>query len=226
VILPGRVLFVGAHCDDVELVAGGLLFACCASKKKVGVVVFSDHRGVVDDATAARARDELAANLGWLSQVTGANPVDHTAQMLRACSGEFESRRGEIYAVLERLRDDYDLVITHPPGDTNQDHRQVALEAVRVFKAHASVWGGEFPNNDVSGFAPSVYVALDPAAVDAKVRMVERYASQRFGGRPYLDAAVVRSLARVRGSQIREEAAEAFEITGRVVVRRGDSGVI
>jgi len=220
VILPGRVLFVGAHCDDVELVAGGLLYACCASKKKVGVLVFSDHRGVIDDAAAAEARGEMTANLAWLEKATGTKPVDHTAGMLQACRGEFESRRGEIYAALERLRGDYDLVVTHALRDTNQDHQQVATEAVRVFKAHASVWGGEFPSNDVTGFSPAVFVALDAPAVDAKVRMVERYVSQRFGGRPYLDAGVVRALAKVRGSQIREEAAEAFEVAARVVVRR------
>ncbi len=219
-ILPGRVLFVGAHCDDVELLAGGLLFACCASKKKVGVLVFSDHRGIVDEGVAAQARAELAANLGWLGQATGTEPTDHTGTMLPACRGAFESRRADVYATLEGLRDDYDLVVTHAAGDTNQDHHQVSVEVVRVFKAHASVWGGEFPNNDVAGFAPAVYVALDAAAVDAKVRMVERYGSQRFGGRPYLDPTLVRSLARVRGSQIREEAAEAFEVTARVIVRR------
>jgi LmbE family N-acetylglucosaminyl deacetylase len=221
VILPDRVLFVGAHCDDVELAAGGLLFACCASKKKVGLLVFSDHRGVIDDAAAAQSRAELSANLQWLRETTGTSVRDHTAVLLAACRGEFESQRAEIYAALERLRDDYDLVVTHASGDTNQDHRQVSIEVVRVFKAHASVWGGEFPNNDVSGFAPTILVALGAEAVDAKVRMVERYASQRFGGRPYLDGAVVRSLARVRGSQIREDAAEGFEVSARVIVRRG-----
>jgi LmbE family N-acetylglucosaminyl deacetylase len=221
VILPGRVLFVGAHCDDVELVAGGLLFACCASGKKVGVLVFSDHHGVIDDVAATKARAELGANLEWLGKTTGTFPMNHSGAMLPACRGEFESRRGEIYAALERLRDDYDLVVTHASGDTNQDHRQVTTEVVRVFKAHASVWGGEFPNNDVSAFAPSVFVALDPPAVDAKARMVERYTSQSFGGRPYLDPSVVRALARVRGSQIRETEAEAFEVVARVIVRRG-----
>jgi LmbE family N-acetylglucosaminyl deacetylase len=220
VILPSRVLFVGAHCDDVELIAGGLVFACCTARKKVGVLVFSDHRGVVSDQAAEQARAELGANLDWLRQTTGAALVDHSGPMLAACRGEFEARRGDIYAALERLRDDYDLVVTHAERDTNQDHRQVSIETVRVFKAHASIWAGEFPNNDVAGFAPAVFVALDPAAVEAKVRMVERYTSQRFGGRPYLDAGVVRALARVRGSQIREDAAEAFEIPGRVVVRR------
>ncbi|MEI8256661.1 MAG: hypothetical protein WCJ30_13385, partial [Deltaproteobacteria bacterium] len=60
-ILPPRVLFVGAHCDDIELIAGGLLFACCAARKRVGVLVFSDHRGVVDDTTAALALGDALA---------------------------------------------------------------------------------------------------------------------------------------------------------------------
>src|SRR5439155_791717 len=86
-------------------------------------------------------------------------------------------------------------------------------------KAHVTLLGGEFPNNDVGGFTPQIYVALSPRAVDAKVWMVTHYRSQHFGGRPYLDGDVVRALARVRGSQIREQAAEAFTIAGRVVVR-------
>ena len=99
-----------------------------------------------------------------------------------------------------------------PLTDTNQDHRQVAEEAARVFKAHATLLAGEFPNNDLGGFTPQVYVALSAREVDAKAHMVAHYRSQEFGGRPYLDAEVVRALARLRGSQIRERAAEAFAV--------------
>jgi hypothetical protein len=120
---------------------------------------------------------------------------------------------------MEALRDDYDLVVTHTPTDTNQDHQQVAKEARRVFKAHATLLGGEFPNNDLGGFRPQVYVALSEREVAAKARMVESYRSQDFGGRPYIDREVVRALARLRGSQIREPAAEAFSVIGRVVLR-------
>ena len=218
-ILPPRVLFVGAHCDDIELIAGGLLHTCCVSKRQVGVLVFSDHRGVIDETRALAARREHDTNMAWLRETTGAMLTDHSGVMFRACSGEFESRRGQIYAALEVLRDSYDLVVTHSAVDTNQDHQQVAKEAARVFKSHASVWGGEFPNNDLGTFEPRVYIALEAASVDGKIAMVERYASQRFGGRPYLDADVVRALARLRGSQIRSTAAEAFEVGTRIIVR-------
>ncbi len=217
--LPERILFVGAHCDDIELIAGGLLARACFAGRRVGVLVFSDHRGVLDDQAAARAREELSENLQWLSAESGTAVRDHCESMLPACQGAFQSERATLYAAMEALRADYDLVVTHVPTDTNQDHRQVAEEAARVFKAHATVLGGEFPNNDLGDFAPQVYVGLSPREVAAKVRMVEHYRSQDFGGRPYIDGEVVRALARVRGSQIRAPAAEAFAVVGRVVVR-------
>jgi LmbE family N-acetylglucosaminyl deacetylase len=219
VILPDRILFVAAHCDDIELIGGGLLARACFAHRQVGVLVFSDHRGVLDDAAAARARDEFRQNMAWLRAESGREPRDHSGAMLPACRGAFESERGTLYAAMEALRDDYDLVVTHVPTDTNQDHRQVAEEAARVFKAHTTLLGGEFPNNDLGGFTPQVYVALAAREVEAKARMVTHYRSQNFGGRPYIDADVVRALARLRGSQIREPAAEAFAVFGRVVVR-------
>ena len=217
--LPERVLFVGAHCDDIELFAGGLLARACFNGQRVGVLVFSDHRGVLGEAAAARAHGELRENLAWLRAESGTEVRDHSGHMLPACRGAFQSERGALYADMEALRDDYDLVVTHSLTDTNQDHRQVAEEAARVFKAHVTLLGGEFPNNDLGTFTPQVYIALAPREVEAKARIVAHYRSQDFGGRPYLDAEVVCALARLRGSQIREPAAEAFAVLGRVVVR-------
>lgn len=217
--LPARILFVGAHCDDIELCAGGLLARACFAGSRVGVLVFSDHRGVLDEATARQARREFDDNLAWLRSESGNDVCDHSSEMLPACRGAFEAERARLYAALEALRNDYDLVVTHTATDTNQDHQQVAAEVARVFKAHATVLGGEFPNNDVGGFTPEVFVALSTRELEAKARMVEHYRSQDFGGRPYVNADVVRALALLRGSQIREAAAEAFAVATRVVVR-------
>lgn len=217
--LPSSLLFVGAHCDDIELLAGGLLARACFVGARVGVLVFSDHRGVVAPEVAAQARAEFDANMAWLSGESGAAIVDHTRLLLPACRGAFEAERGEIYEALEALRDQYELVVTHPASDTNQDHRQVAEEAARVFKAHATVLAGEFPNNDLGGARPEVYVVLAEREIDAKARMVTRYRSQQLGGRPYLDEGVVRALSRVRGAQVRAEHAEAFSVLGRAIVR-------
>lgn len=218
--LPERVLFVGAHCDDIELFAGGLLAELCFRQRhRVGVLVFSDHRGVTDDATAARARREMLDNLAWLTAESHTPIIDHTETLLPACRGAFEAERGGLYAAMERLRERYELVVTHSSMDTNQDHRQVAIEATRVFKAHATLLGGEFPWNDAGDFHPLVYVPLRGEAVDAKVQMVARYESQQLPGRPYFSEPVLRGLAAVRGSQIRAPAAEAFSVGARIVVQ-------
>jgi LmbE family N-acetylglucosaminyl deacetylase len=217
--LPERILFVGAHCDDIELIGGGLLARACFAGCRVGVLVFSDHRGIIDDAAAAQAQREFRDNVAWLGAESGTEIRDHSGPMLPACRGAFQSERGALYAAMEALRDDYEMVVTHVATDTNQDHRQVADEAARVFKAHATLLGGEFPNNDLGDFTPQVYFALSPREVEAKARMVASYHSQDFGGRPYVNGDLVRALARVRGSQISEEAAEAFAVAGRVLVR-------
>ncbi|HRI70456.1 MAG TPA: PIG-L family deacetylase [Polyangium sp.] len=217
--LPSSVLFVGAHCDDIELLAGGLLSRVCRSGMRVGVLVFSDHRGVITPDAAAQARAEFRANIAWLATRTNHAITDHTDLLLPACSGAFEAERGRIYSALERLRSDYALVVTHPFHDTNQDHQQVAQEVARVFKAHSTVIAGEFPNNDLGDGRLEVYVPLEPEDVEAKVHLVSSYASQRFGGRPYLDENVVRALATLRGSQVRERSAEAFFVLSRVIVR-------
>ena len=217
--LPSSALFVGAHCDDIELLAGGLLSRLSRTGARIGVIVFSDHRGIVDDETAARARHEFRSNIEWLGRRSN-NPIfDHTDFLLSACSGAFEAERGRIYSVLERLRNEYALVVTHPLHDTNQDHQQVAKEVTRVFKAHSTVLAGEFPNNDLGEGHLEVYVPMEPLDIDIKVQLISRYISQQFGGRPYLDEKVVRALATLRGSQIREACAEAFFVLGRVIVR-------
>src|SRR5262245_12230346 len=99
--LPSSILFVGAHCDDIELLAGGLLSRVCRTGTRVGVLVFSDHRGVIDTDAAARARAEFCANVEWLGARTKNVIKDHTVLLLSACSGAFQAERGSIYSVLE-----------------------------------------------------------------------------------------------------------------------------
>jgi N-acetylglucosamine malate deacetylase 1 len=218
--LPGRILFVGAHCDDIELAAGGLLARACFDRlDRIGVLVFSDHRGVVDLETASASRREMRSNLDWLSRESGSSIEDHTEFLLEACGGAFPAERGRICAALEAMRPHYDLVVTHAAADTNQDHRQVAEEAIRAFKADVTLLSGEFPANDLGAFRPELFVSLGEREIGAKVRMISAYRSQQFGGRPYFDDQVVVGLARLRGSQIREKYAEAYQIGARLIVR-------
>src|SRR5512136_31842 len=117
--LPRRILIVGAHCDDIELLAGGLLARACREMHSASVLVFSDHRGVLATAEASLARAEMRENIATLT-AAGAPLVDLTDRMLGACNGEFDRERAILYAAMEAVRDRFDLVVTHSLSDTNQ----------------------------------------------------------------------------------------------------------
>ena len=96
----------------------------------------------------------------------------------------------------------------------------MAEEAARVFKAHATLLGGEFPNNDLGGFTPQVYVALSAREVDAEG--AHGGALPLAGLRRPAVPRRRRWCARWRGCAARRSAkpaAEAFAVVGRVVVR-------
>ncbi|MGE0323162.1 MAG: PIG-L deacetylase family protein [Polyangiaceae bacterium] len=216
--LPERLLFVGAHCDDIELFAGGLLTRACSEGKRVGVLVCSDHRGVLSEAEALRARGEFHENLAMLRGLGPCQLQDHSRLWWTACQGQFQRERAALYAALEAIRVDYDWVISHAPSDTNQDHQQVAQEVIRCCKATCSVLAGEFPYDDVGGFTPQVFVRLTAEQLSRKVTLIQRYESQRINGRPYLAETAIRGLAQSRGAQVSSDAAEAFQIAARVIV--------
>jgi hypothetical protein len=101
VILPGRVLFVGAHCDDIELIAGGLLARACFSGRRVGTLVFSDHRGVVADTVAAQARAEFQGGPTGCAPNRQASAT--TEGDVAGVSGRLESQRSGLYAAMEAV---------------------------------------------------------------------------------------------------------------------------
>ena len=90
---------------------------------------------------------------------------------------------------------DPDVIYTHWPFDLNQDHRCVA-EAVLIATRPVAgstvrrVLAGEVPESTSQAFggqsfAPTVFVALGRAHVDAKLAALECYASERRE-RPHL----------------------------------------
>ena len=68
----------------------GLLARACFTGRRVGVLVFSDHRGALDQTAAARSRGEFSENLAWLRAESGTAVRDHSEQMLPACRGAFQ----------------------------------------------------------------------------------------------------------------------------------------
>jgi len=122
----------------------------------------------------------------------------------------FPSVRQEILEYFVRLNRELrpTVVLLPSASDTHQDHATVAQEGFRAFKI-STILGYELPQNLVS-FNNSAFVQLTSEHLDRKLRALAMYESQTF--RPYASEQFIRSLATVRGAQVRAEYAEAFEL--------------
>lgn len=124
-----------------------------------------------------------------------------------------------------------DIVITHHPSDTNNDHLQTSLacqEAIRLAQRRPEVkplkefWYMEVPscsewaiNSSLSRFCPNCYVEVGHDGVDAKIEALCMY---RGVMRPYphpRSVEYITGLAAYRGSQFQLLYAEAFEVVLR-----------
>lgn len=198
---PLRLLCLGAHCDDIEIGAGGTV-----------VRLLSEHPGtevtwVVFASTAARAAEAQASAAAFL-EAAGTRRVtvhayrdgflpDAWAQV----KADFEALKGEV---------EPDLVLTHHRRDAHQDHRVIAELTWNTFRDHL-VLEYEIPKYDGDLGRPNAYIALSAAQVERKVALLlEHFPSQH--ARRWFDAETFRSLLRLRGMECNapERYAEAF----------------
>lgn len=124
-----------------------------------------------------------------------------------------------------------DIIITHHPADTNNDHLQTSMacqEAIRLFQRRPEVkrvkefWYMEVPsctewaiNNAFNLFRPNCYVEVGKEGVEAKIKALSMY---RGVMRPYphpRSAEYITGLAAMRGGQWGQNYSEAFEIVLR-----------
>lgn len=124
-----------------------------------------------------------------------------------------------------------DVIITHHPADTNNDHLQTSMacqEAVRLFQRRPEVkrvrefWYMEVPsctewavNAAMNLFRPNCYVEVGKDGVEAKCKALSMY---RGVMRPYphpRSAEFIEGLAAYRGGQWGLMYAEAFEVVLR-----------
>lgn len=124
-----------------------------------------------------------------------------------------------------------DIIITHHPADTNNDHLQTSMacqEAIRLFQRRPEVkrvkefWYMEVPscsewaiNNAMNLFRPNCFVEVGKEGVDAKIKALNMY---RGVMRPYphpRSAEYISGLTAMRGGQWGQNYAESFEVVLR-----------
>lgn len=201
---PLSVLAIGAHPDDIEIGAGGLLLRLAAHSLRVRYVVLTGTRERHQEArTAARAflpGAELEVELFDLPE--GCLPAvwDRVKGIL-----EDQARR---FAP--------DLILAPSARDAHQDHATIGEVVPTVFRDHLYL-GYEIPKWDGDMGRPAFYVPLSAGDARRKVELLDKcYPSQR--GRDWWDEEVFLGLARLRGVECKSPYAEAFTCRKTVVL--------
>lgn len=220
-------LLVVAHPDDEVLGAGSSIRKWTQAGHKVDVCIMcTEARARAFRPGDSELNDDLnaaTASLGVGRTFEGTfpniemNTVPHIrlVQFIETAIRESEA----------------DVVITHHPADTNNDHLQTSLacqEAVRLFQRRPEVkplrefWYMEVPsctewalNTGLNRFQPNLFVEVGKAGVEAKIAALAKY---RGVMRPYphpRSPEAIEGFAAYRGCQSGCDYAEAFEVVLR-----------
>jgi len=194
-----KVLFLGAHPDDIELGCGALL-AHIVPHADVLCVTLSDNQKNPALKNVVEEHYRSMAELG-----VGRD---------RIVLGTFETRyfprdRQEILEYLYDLNNQHrpEIVFVHTQSDIHQDHGVATMEAMRAF------WGTTVLGFDVLrssyGFFPQFLVEVNADDVEKKVRALRQYGT--YCDKYYFDPDVIRSTLVRQGALAELPFAEGFD---------------
>ena len=165
-----KVLAIGAHPDDLEILMGGSIAALQAQGDDVIMVTATDGAkgGTIDPDTLVRIRSkEAKAGAG----VFGLTPI-----MLGFPDGGLRADPPVIDRIAALVRDERpQLIITHAPNDYHGDHRALS-DAVRIAANFVApvMWMETIMG---VGFTPTHYVDIT-AHFAKKCRAIRKHKSQ------------------------------------------------
>ena len=193
---PLSVLAIGAHPDDIEIGAGGLLLQLAGRPLQANYVLLT--------GTAERQAEARAAATAFLPG------ADLTVELSQLPESRLPAAWAQVKEILEQVARSCspDVILAPSIGDAHQDHRTIAEIVPTVFRDQLCL-SYEIPKWDGDLGRPSVYVPLSQETARRKVELLHKcYPSQH--GRDWWDDEVFLGLARLRGMECRARYAEAF----------------
>jgi LmbE family N-acetylglucosaminyl deacetylase len=201
-----RMLFLGAHPDDIELGCGALIHHIAAGSDLLCVTLSDNQKNpqlknVVDEAYKSMAVLGVARDRVRFGPFT---------------TRVFPQDRQQILEYLLQLRSDYkpDLIFVHSRRDVHQDHRTMTDESLRAFRG-ITVLGFDVVRSS-HGFFPHFLVEVDEQDVEAKVKALSEYKTYR--DKYYFNCELTRSILVRHGALAERPFAEGFDIL-RIVGR-------
>ena len=200
---PLSVVAIGAHPDDIEIGAGGLLLGLAALRPRFHYALLT--------GTQERHREARAAVNSFLPG------ADVTVSLLEFPEGRLPAVWGEVKDTLEAIARSCSphLVLAPSAADAHQDHRTIGELVPTVFRDQLYL-AYEIPKWDGDVGRPDVYYPLTERVARRKVELLHKsYPSQH--DRDWWDDEVFLGLARLRGMECRARYAEGFYSTKSVI---------
>jgi len=195
-----KLLFLGAHPDDIELGCGALL-SNLGKKADVLCVTLSDNQ---QNPALRNLVDEHYRSMALLG-------IERDQIVL----GPFETRhfprdRQEILEFLFDINRSYqpEIVFVHTESDIHQDHSVATVEALRAFRG-TTVLGFDVLRSSY-GFFPNFLVEVTEEDVEKKVRCLLEYGT--YCDKYYFSEEVIRSTLIRHGALAERPYAEGFDI--------------
>ena len=194
-----KLLFLGAHSDDIEIGCGGTILTLTRNNPEleIGWIVFS--------ADGDRGREARASAKLFLAKAGGSKAV-----LKHFKTSFFPSQEESIKRYFETLKRSFqsDIVFTHYREDRHQDHRVLSDLTWNTFRDHF-ILEYEIPKYDGDFGSPNLFVPLDESVSREKAGNLCRvFRSQK--NKHWFSEDTFLALMRLRGVECASRYAEAF----------------
>lgn len=193
-----KLLFLGAHSDDIEIGCGGVILTLAKTHPQMNIlwVVFSAE---------GKRRDEARSSARLFLK-----GVSRSKVVVKQFRGSyFPAQNERIKTYFETLKSFApDIVFTHYREDRHQDHRVISDLAWNTFRDHL-ILEYEVPKYDGDLGIPNLFVPLDGTVSRRKAHSI----CQTFGtqmSKHWFSEDTFLALMRLRGVESACEYAEAY----------------
>lgn len=195
-----RLLFLGAHPDDIELGCGALIHNV-GSKSEILCVTLSDNQKNPLLKNVVEEHYRSMAVLGVPRE--GVVLRDFTTRL-------FHDARQEILEYFLKLRKEFkpDIIFVHSRQDIHQDHNTMTDEALRAFRG-ITVLGFDVVRSSYN-FFPHFLVEVSEEDANAKVRALAQY--ETYADKYYFQPELLKATMIRHGTLAELPFAEGFDI--------------